>query len=913
MRPWNDALWQTLSPLLDRALDLAPDMRSAFLASVRADNETLANALEGLLAEHDQVLASDFLEASVSGESTPPSLAGQRVGAYTLERPLGMGGMGTVWLARRSDGRFEGAAAVKFVNLAVFDRVGQERFRREGTFLARLSHPHIARLFDAGVTEAGQPFLILEYVEGTGIDRYAAERRLAVDARLELFLQVADAVAHAHANLIVHRDLKPSNVLVDANGQVKLLDFGIATLVDTAPGDAPRTLTLAGARALTPEHAAPEQVTGGAITTATDVYALGVLLYQLLVGRHPTAPPDGPTHAATLLALTEQDPLRLSEVVARLTTGDPEAARILHERGTTRDRLRRACRGDLDTILGMALKKDPGVRFQTVTALAEDLRRHIRHEPVTARPDSLWYRTRAFAARHRLEVGAAAAIVLALIVGTGIAVNQARASARERDRALELLRRAEVTNDFSSFLLTEATPANQTLTNADLLTRGEELITRRFADDPVLRVHLLLVLADRHYENYQFDRWSAAIARAFEQSRTLPDIRLRALTACRMAITTAQRGDYARSDALVAEALAQLATQEDTAAEEAKCRLAESVMAQMQGDGPRAIQAGDRALRLEQDRRGPPGREIEALAALANAYSMADRFAAADRTYGLLMAAFEAQGRGETRNAATCINNWAVSLEAAGQTARAAPQVVRAVALARQLDPARGAAPSQLRTEGSILSVVGRHDDAMAAVDEAVVKARSTKSPLELFWALGIAGRVYGEAGRLDESDARLQELQALVRAQPNMPVREQAALDRYLAQAAVRRDTPKLAIELAHRALQRLDSAGRPDREKLPVVLILASAFNAAGEFEAARANAHRAREIAAARLGEFTHSHQLGLALLEVGVAEAGLKNVEAAANALRLSLTNLRESVGDAAPDTKRAAARVAVIGG
>ena len=192
--------------------------------------------------------------------------------------------MGTVWLARRDDGRFEGTVAIKFVHLAGLDRLGQERFRREGTLLGRVSHPHIARLLDAGVTTTGQPYLVLEYVEGVRIDRHAAALRLGIDARLSLFLQVADAVAHAHANLIVHRDLKPSNVLVDPAGAVKLLDFGIATLVNAGSNGEPTTLTLAGGQALTPEHAAPEQLSGGTVTTATDVYALGVLLYQLLVG-----------------------------------------------------------------------------------------------------------------------------------------------------------------------------------------------------------------------------------------------------------------------------------------------------------------------------------------------------------------------------------------------------------------------------------------------------------------------------------------------------------------------------------------------------------------------------------------------------------------------------------------------------
>jgi serine/threonine-protein kinase len=270
------ALWRSLSPLLDEALDLAPVARAAFVGAVRAQSPDLADALAALLADHERLLGTDFLDGAADGRvERPPALAGQRVGAYTLERPLGAGGMGAVWRAVRSDGRFQGAVAVKLLNLAVLDPVGEARFRREGTLLARLSHPNIARLLDAGVADSGQPYLVLEYVEGVRLDRHADDGRLTIDERIALVLQVADAVAHAHANLVVHRDLKPSNILVDGSGQVKLLDFGIAALLDEREAAG---LTWTGLGPMTPEYAAPEQVSGDAVTTATDVYALGVLL-----------------------------------------------------------------------------------------------------------------------------------------------------------------------------------------------------------------------------------------------------------------------------------------------------------------------------------------------------------------------------------------------------------------------------------------------------------------------------------------------------------------------------------------------------------------------------------------------------------------------------------------------------------
>ena len=241
MRESNRAVWGRLSPLLDRALDLDPAARRDLVASIRSDEPSVADALERLLAEHDRVAASDFLETAPFAPAAP--MEGRGVGDYTLVRPLGAGGMGTVWLAHRSDGRFEGSAAVKLLNLARLDAAGAERFRREGTVLARLGHPNIARLLDAGLTEQEQPFLVLEHVAGDRIDQYCDTRRLAPEQRLRLVLDVLGAVAQGHANLIVHRDLKPSNILVTADGTTELLDFGIAKLLEDGTGASATLLT----------------------------------------------------------------------------------------------------------------------------------------------------------------------------------------------------------------------------------------------------------------------------------------------------------------------------------------------------------------------------------------------------------------------------------------------------------------------------------------------------------------------------------------------------------------------------------------------------------------------------------------------------------------------------------------------
>jgi serine/threonine protein kinase len=307
----DKATWEAVSALLDELLEADDAQRVARLSQLRLQNPALSEQVATLLAQQAAVEMERFLEGTAVDPLGLGTLAGQTIGGYTLERPLGQGGMGSVWLARRSDGRYEGQAAVKLLNLGSLGHSGAERLRHEANALAKLAHPNITHLIDAGVA-AGQPYLVLEYVEGEPIDRWCDTHRLDVTARVRLFLQVLAAVLHAHGRLILHRDLKPSNILVTKDGSAKLLDFGIAKLLEgqgqTAP---PSELTRLGGP-LTPEYAAPEQLQRAEVTTATDVYALGVLLYVLLVGRHPTARATG-TPIEQMQALIEAEPLRVGD------------------------------------------------------------------------------------------------------------------------------------------------------------------------------------------------------------------------------------------------------------------------------------------------------------------------------------------------------------------------------------------------------------------------------------------------------------------------------------------------------------------------------------------------------------------------------------------------------------------------
>ncbi|MGE3277330.1 MAG: tetratricopeptide repeat protein [Vicinamibacterales bacterium] len=555
MKALDSVRWRLASAHLDDLLDAAPADRTARLDALRAGDPTLAAEVQALLDEHRRLIAEGFLEG---GFELPAGAAGSglRVGAYTLVSRIGQGGMGTVWLATRSDGRFEGEVAVKLLNASLIGGGGEARFRREGTLLARLTHPNIARLTDAGVSPTGQPYLVLERVDGRHIDDYCDEARLPIDARIRMALDICAAVAHAHANLVVHRDIKPSNVLVTREGHVKLLDFGIAKLLEDDGAHASPTLVTSDGTALTPKYAAPEQVSGGPISTATDVYALGVLLFELLSGRHP-ARAEGSTPADFARALVHGEPLRLS---AALDGRDAEALRELAaRRGTTPERLARALRGDLETILARALKRDPLERYASVEALADDLRRCLALEPIAARPDTMAYRAGKFARRHWRGLAAAAA-VLTLIVGL-VAFYTVQLAA-ERDRAQLEAAKSARTSELLTDLLTGAdpfrTPDGTEPTVSNLLDRGADRISTELADQPELQAEMLALIGRTFERMGQMQKAQPVLERALAISRAAlgpDDVRV-AQSLNNLGVLYRGQGDLARAEPLLEEALA---------------------------------------------------------------------------------------------------------------------------------------------------------------------------------------------------------------------------------------------------------------------------------------------------------------------------------------------------------------------
>jgi eukaryotic-like serine/threonine-protein kinase len=473
------AEWATLRRLLDDALDHPPAERETWLAHLDAQFDAFKPRLRALLqhaAGGTGALPLDTLPKVETAQflaerrrAADALQAGVTVGPYRLVRPLGEGGMGEVWLAERSDMLQRRKVALKLPRLLTGRAALAERMAREREILAGLNHPNIARLYDAGLTADGQPYLALEYVEGERIDAYCQRKALEVPARLRLVLQVARAVAHAHANLVVHRDLKPANILVTETGEVRLLDFGIAKLLDAGRAQETELTQLAG-RALTPDYAAPEQILGQPIGTAADVYALGVVLFELLTGSRP-------------YQLKRDSRAALEEAIVLAQVQRPSSV-------VTEVRLRKQLRGDLDTIVLKALKRAPAERYGSVEALADDIERHLDQRPVRAQPDSTVYRARKFLLRNQVAAAATAVVVLALVTGSGIALWQARIARAEQLHAEEV-------KNFVTSVFRYADPffgGSSTSTTVDLLKQAAARIDEIAATQPRTRVEILALL-----------------------------------------------------------------------------------------------------------------------------------------------------------------------------------------------------------------------------------------------------------------------------------------------------------------------------------------------------------------------------------------------------------------------------------
>ncbi len=535
--------WARLSKLLDEALDQTAATRERWIETLAPEYEDLKPRLRELLARGGLIDTDDFLHTLPKFELEPVDLAsaapraeqpGEEIGPYRLVRELGSGGMGVVWLAERTDGLINRAVALKLPHGA-WKRAGlAERMAREREILATLTHPNIAHLYDAGVTGDGQPYLAIEYVEGLRIDIYCREQGLDVPARLRLFAQVVNAIAYAHGKLVVHRDLKPANILVSAEGQVRLLDFGIAKLLDEGQAKETRFTELSG-RALTPDYASPEQILGEPLTVASDVYSLGVVLYELLCDRRPYKLLRD-SRGALEDAILQAEPALASAVAA--------------------PQWRKALRGDLDTIVLKALKKNPVDRYPTAHALLDDIERHLGARPVLARPDSHWYRARKFVARNKLPVGAAAAVFIAVFIGAVVAAWQARVAFAEQARAEEV-------KDFIASFFRDADPylnGGKPLTAIELLNLGAQRMDEHLSSHPKVRVEMLQIIGESALALQDNEAAERALLQSLHEARQSLPLEDTAVLKGQLLLAEAQAflGKTAEAQAQVQDVLAML-------------------------------------------------------------------------------------------------------------------------------------------------------------------------------------------------------------------------------------------------------------------------------------------------------------------------------------------------------------------
>jgi tetratricopeptide (TPR) repeat protein len=584
-----------LGELLDAALAQPPEDRAAFARrACDGDPEKLQHLLD-LIDTHDRAadwfdgLAAD-LAADADLEIDVAAARTRLIGPWRIVRLLGRGGMGSVFLVERADGQFEQQAALKLSRVGFDDETAMARFLAERQIVARLDHPNIARLIDGGVADDGRPYFVMELVAGRPLMDYVRDRRLSIRERLALFIQLGEAVQYAHRHLVVHRDVKPSNVLVTAEGVPKLLDFGIAKLFD--PGNLRGDGTVTRDRALTPVYAAPEQIDGRPVTTATDVYSMGVVLYELLSGRRPFEAAD-------------RSPRELEFDVLERPAEKPSA-------GMTDAKERRQVAGDLDTICLMALRKEPERRYQSVQQLTDEVRRHLEGRPLLARPDAIGYRAAKFARRHAVGVSmSAAAFVLIVASAVTLAVQSAR-TARERDKAQQVA--ALLIDVFEVADPSEIRGAQ--VTAREVLDRGVERVERGLSSQPDVQADLLSVLG-RVYRNLGlYERATGLTSRALDQIALLQGTRstTAAATRSRLGELFYLKGEYPKAEATLREALSAQEALEGPASLEVATTLNHlGKTLQAQGKLDEAESALRRALSISERHGGSPVLVAEAV------------------------------------------------------------------------------------------------------------------------------------------------------------------------------------------------------------------------------------------------------------------------------------------------------------
>ncbi len=754
----NPERWRRLSALFDQALDLSPPEQVELLnRECAADPAMRAELLRMLAADAGpHVLDAGMLPLAALVDENDLTLEderesiGQRLGHWQLQRVLGRGGMGTVYAALRDDGESQQQAAVKRLHRRWDGSLQAQRFLQERRILAALSHPHLPRLIDHGVDDEGRPWFALEYVDGATLTDWADTHALNLRDRLDLFRAVCAAVQHAHERFVVHRDLKPGNILVDGEGHPKVLDFGVARRIDSAHGET-RTGAFAG---FTPEYAAPEQISGGPITAATDVYALGVILYELLTGQLPyRIEQDNLQDAAA--AITSRAAARMEKA---LTTGTPaEVAARVAQRATNLPTFRRFVRGDLTRIVQTALAKEPERRYASVQALSADLKRFLEGRTVSVSGDTFGYRARKFIRRNAASVSVSAALVLALLGTTVLALHNARQERQQRDAALAEVGRGNAIREYVQLMFRAAaeTSSADKLTARDVLKQGTERLFTQFQSEPAAARPVAIMLAELYMEMGDWEGATPLLERVLASPGIDADTDTQAKAQGYLGQAAYARGDAALARDLLQRAQSTWMRQPNRYALALnESRISQAKLERSEGHPEQAMATLQTMIAGRPGLVGKLDRELAVAHSTLSALLVdAGDYPQAEEHAREAIAVFDELKMGRSSQATVAMNNLAASLSLRERNAEAESILRRLVQLHRELygESSMNLALMQANLADAIRKQ-GRLEEAIALLQEALPMATKTsgeRSPATLHVGLALA-ESYLDAGRVD-------------------------------------------------------------------------------------------------------------------------------------------------------------------
>jgi serine/threonine-protein kinase len=762
----NSEQYQRVKEIFHAAAGVEPSSRGKVLDEACNGDDVLREEVESLLSFEER--AEEFIERSaftagarLLTSGSVDSLRGRRIGQYSLLAEIGHGGMGVVYRAARADDQFKKEVAIKIVRIGLDTEETRRRFSYERQILASLDHPHIAKLLDAGTTEEGLPYLVMDAVEGKAIDDFCNEKQLSTKARLELFQLVCGAVQFAHQRLVIHRDIKPGNILVTENGTPKLLDFGIAKLLDPSFSNGLGN-TATDLRVMTPEYASPEQVMGKEITTASDVYSLGVLLYELLTGYRPYRV-NSNRPGELVRAISDQEPFKPSETISRHVKGDKRAPVAA---SGDRDRAKEL-RGDLDNIVLMAIQKDAERRYASVAEFSEDIRRHLNGLPVIARPDTITYRTRKFVNRHRLGVAAAAMILVALIAGVVATAWQARVAARQRDQARIEKTKAERINTFMQSILSSGDPLKQRrdVTVAEALDDAARRAEVELANEPEVLAAVRWTIGLNYVNQGRFDLAEKEAQAALDLNRRLyGDQRVETARAMLLlGFLNYQKGKFDLAEPLLRGAVTVYRAQPEPSLDSGHAVNNLGLLQHDKGDEAAAIPLYEEALKIFRKVTGENSFKVAlSLNNLAASYQATGDFEKAQQFYDEAISICRKLSDPEGQALlATSLQNSAVTLKTKGRYKEAQPGLLEAIQLRRKILGEQH--PYVAITQIHLAELYYLEGDNRRAESEIISALNTQKQALpaghvDFGRSLTVLGSVLTKKGELVQAEATLRE-----------------------------------------------------------------------------------------------------------------------------------------------------------